>query len=130
MFDAASPAAALLVLFSVLLLLTLAEAGRQRRRLERVIQGQREQAAYISGELEAAKRIQAGYLPRADALAGEARVEVAAAMVPAREVGGDLYDFFKLDANRLFCSSATSPARVSRPACSWRSPRRCTRATP
>jgi len=102
MFDAASPAAALLVLFSVLLVLTLSEAARQRRRLERLVQGQREQAAYISGELEAAKRIQAGYLPRADALAGEARVEVAATMVPAREVGGDLYDFFKLDANRLF----------------------------
>jgi len=102
MFDAASPSAALLVLFSVLLVLTLSEAARQRRRLERVVQGQREQAAYISGELEAAKRIQAGYLPRADALAGETRVEVASAMVPAREVGGDLYDFFKLDANRLF----------------------------
>ena len=101
-FDAASPALGLLVLFSVLLLLTLSEAARQRRRLERVIQTQREQAAYISGELEAAKRIQTGYLPRSEALAGETRVEVAAAMTPAREVGGDLYDFFKLDADRLF----------------------------
>jgi serine phosphatase RsbU (regulator of sigma subunit) len=101
-FDAASPAIGLLVLFSALLLLTLSEAARQRRRLERVIQTQREQAAYISGELEAAKRIQTGYLPRSEALATETRVEVAATMTPAREVGGDLYDFFKLDADRLF----------------------------
>jgi serine phosphatase RsbU (regulator of sigma subunit)/CHASE2 domain-containing sensor protein len=101
-FDGASPAVGLLVLFSALLLLTLSEAALQRRRLERVIQTQREQAAYISGELEAAKRIQTGYLPRPEALAGESRVQVAATMTPAREVGGDLYDFFKLDADRLF----------------------------
>lgn len=102
MFDPATPAISLLVLFSVLLLLTLSEAARQRRRLERVIQIQREQAAYISGELEAAKRIQTGYLPRPETLAGESRVEIAATMTPAREVGGDLYDFFKLDIDRLF----------------------------
>ncbi|HTS20524.1 MAG TPA: CHASE2 domain-containing protein [Casimicrobiaceae bacterium] len=101
-FDASAPAVGLLVLFSVLLLLTLQEAGRQRRRLERVIQKQREEAAYVAGEMEAAKRIQTGILPRADALANEPRVELAATMTPAREVGGDLYDFFPLDADRLF----------------------------
>jgi serine phosphatase RsbU (regulator of sigma subunit) len=101
-FDAAAPALGLLILFSVLLVLTLIEAGRQRRRLERVVQAQREQAAYISGELEAAKRIQVGLLPRAELLRDERRVELAVSMSPAREVGGDLYDFFMLDANRLF----------------------------
>jgi len=101
-FDAAAPSLGLLVLFSALLLLTLAEAGRQRRRLERVIQRQREQAAYISGEVEAAKRVQMGFLPKTDALAGERRVEIAATMTPAREVGGDLYDFFLIDGRRLF----------------------------
>jgi serine phosphatase RsbU (regulator of sigma subunit) len=100
--DAAAPSLGLLVLFAVLLLLTLAEAGRQRRRLERVIQDQREQAAYIAGEVQAAKRIQTGFLPRGDALANERRVELAAAMTPARDVGGDLYDFFMLDERRLF----------------------------
>ncbi len=63
---------------------------------------QREQAAYVEGELEAAKRIQVGFLPRPDALANDARVEIAATMTPAREVGGDLYDFFRLDNDRLF----------------------------
>jgi serine phosphatase RsbU (regulator of sigma subunit) len=82
--------------------LTLAEATRRRKSLERVVQAQRLEAAYIEGELEAAQRIQTGILPRADALHDEARIELAATMLPAREVGGDLYDFFRLDANRLF----------------------------
>jgi serine phosphatase RsbU (regulator of sigma subunit) len=101
-FDAAAPALGLLLLFSVLLVLTLGEAGRQKKRLEQVVQAQREQAAYIAGELEAAKRIQTGFLPRAELLQDERRIELAASMAPAREVGGDFYDFFSLDADRLF----------------------------
>jgi len=100
--DAAAPSLALLILFSVLLLLTLAESGTQRRRLERLVQTQREQAAYIAGEVEAAKRIQTGLLPRPDLLRDDRRVELAVSMSPAREVGGDLYDFFLLDEHRLF----------------------------
>jgi serine phosphatase RsbU (regulator of sigma subunit) len=101
-FDAAAPALGLLVLFSFLLLLSLGEAGRQRKRLELLVQAQREQAAYIDGELAAAKRIQTGFLPRADFLRDDPRIELAAAMTPAREVGGDLYDFFLLGSERLF----------------------------
>src|SRR5689334_2019912 len=37
-FDAAAPALGLLILFSFLLLLSLGEAGRQRKRLEQVVQ--------------------------------------------------------------------------------------------
>lgn len=102
LLDAATPALALLVLFGALLVPTLAEDARERRALERMVQLQREQAAYVAGELEAAKRIQLGFLPRPDALAHDPRVEIAASMTPAREVGGDLYDFFRLDAGRLF----------------------------
>ena len=101
-FDAAAPAVGLLILFSALLVLTLAEAARQRRRLEHVVQAQREKAAYIAGELEAAKRIQTGFLPRADILHEDGRIDLAVSMTPAREVGGDLYDFFLLDADHLF----------------------------
>ena len=43
--------------FMLLLVLTLAEATRQRRSLERVVAVQREEAAYIAGELQAAQRI-------------------------------------------------------------------------
>ena len=101
-FDAAVPSVGLVLLFGVLLLLTLAEATRHRKVLERVVQRQREEAAYIAGELGAAKRIQASFLPRADVLAGDARVEIAARMTPAREVGGDLYDYFRQDGDRVF----------------------------
>lgn len=101
-FDAAASALGLLILFSVLLVLTLAEAGRQRRKLEREVQVQREEAAYVAGELEAAKRVQIGFLPRSDLLRDDHRLELAVSMTPAREVGGDLYDFFLLDDDRLF----------------------------
>jgi serine phosphatase RsbU (regulator of sigma subunit) len=102
LIDAATPGAYLFFLFGVLLVLALAESTRQRRSLEGVLQTQREQSARIAGELEAAQRIQTSSLPRADLLRGEARVDLHAAMTPAREVGGDLYDFFMLDENRLF----------------------------
>jgi adenylate cyclase len=102
LFDAASPALALLALFMILLIMSLTEASRQRRTLERVLQTQRESSARLAGELEAAQRIQLGSLPRADLLVAEPRVDLHALLVPAREVGGDLYDYFLLDARRLF----------------------------
>ena len=64
---------------------------------------QREAAARLAGELEAARRIQMGTLPRAAAaFPGETRFDLYAMLEPAREVGGDLYDFFLLDADHLF----------------------------
>ncbi len=102
LFDAASPGLGLLLLFGVLLVLTLSEATRQKKSLERLVQVQREQSARIAGELDAAKRIQAATLPRADFLREDARIDLAAVMLSAREVGGDLYDFFRLDDRRLF----------------------------
>jgi serine phosphatase RsbU (regulator of sigma subunit) len=41
-------------------------------------------------------------LPSAAALHGDPRVDLHADMTPARVVGGDLYDFFFVDADRLF----------------------------
>jgi len=102
LFDAATPAVGLMMLFGVLLVLTLTEATRQRKALERIVQVEREETARIAGELEAARRIQTATLPRADLLDGDARIDVAATMIPARETGGDLYDYFRLDERRLF----------------------------
>jgi CHASE2 domain-containing sensor protein len=102
LFDTATPGLSLILLFVVLLVATLAEATRQRRSLERVVQDQREQSARIAGELEAAQRIQTGSLPGLDLLRGDRRVELHALLTPAREVGGDLYDFFMLDGRHLF----------------------------
>lgn len=43
-------------------------------------------------ELEVAQRVQAMTLPRGDELRRDAALEIAAHMVPASEIGGDLYD--------------------------------------
>jgi len=102
LLDAATPTLYLLLTFGVLLVLSLAEATRQRRSLEGVVQGQRERTARIAGELEAAQRIQTASLPRPDLLRGDDRADLYAALTPAREVGGDLYDYFMLDDDRLF----------------------------
>ena len=101
-FDALTPGIMLLLLFLVLLFLTLRDATRQRKTLQQVLQLSRENAARVAGEFAAAQRIQTGLLPSPSLLAHDARVELAASMTPAREVGGDLYDFFRLDGRRLF----------------------------
>jgi len=102
LFDAALPGSALALLFLTLLVLTLAEATRQKKALEQLVQLEREQKARMAGELDAAKRVQIATLPRAEVLGDERRIDLAATMVPAREVGGDLYDFFRLDDRHLF----------------------------
>jgi adenylate cyclase len=102
LFDAATPGVCLTFLFGVLLVRTLTEATRQRKTLERLVQEQRERNARIAGELDAAKRVQIATLPRADLLGDDPRIDLAAVMIPAREVGGDLYDFFRLDDHQLF----------------------------
>lgn len=66
---------------------------------------QREEAAKVQGEMEAAKRFQMGILPKAEsAFEDEPRIDIAAIMEPAKMVGGDLYDFFRLDENHIFFS--------------------------
>ena len=101
--DAAMPSLALAVLFTVMLALTLTEAESQRRALRRQVERQREAAARLAGELEAARRIQMGTLPHPTAaFPGETRFDLYALLEPAREVGGDLYDFFRLDPDHVF----------------------------
>jgi serine phosphatase RsbU (regulator of sigma subunit) len=98
--DVAGPALGALALLGALLAATLAEADRQRRVL-------REAQARVAGELEAARRIQMGLLPAPRRVfAGEARFSLDARLEPARVVGGDFYDCFMLDANRLFFTVA------------------------
>jgi adenylate cyclase len=103
LIDASVPGAAVALLFAAMLVETLAEANAQRKSLQERLQREREAAARIAGELDAARRIQIGSLPRPELVfPGEHRFEISAAMEPAREVGGDLYDFFMLDAEHLF----------------------------
>ncbi len=58
----------------------------------------------IETELDVATKIQASMLPKDFSVDG--RADIFATMIPAKEVGGDLYDFYKLDENRLFITIA------------------------
>jgi adenylate cyclase len=102
LLDAALPALGLGVVFASMVGVSVVEANSQRRLLRRQLQVEREAAARVAGELEAARRIQMGTLPDpATALAGDERLSLFAFVEPARVVGGDLYDFFKLDDDRV-----------------------------
>ena len=102
LLDAASPPLALGTLFTSMLVVTLTEIERHRQELRRQVERQREETARLAGELEAARRIQMGSLPDPmTAFPGDARLDLYAFLEPAREVGGDLYDFFPLDRDRL-----------------------------
>jgi len=59
--------------------------------------------ARLKHELEVAASIQQSMLPTRDAARNLQAAEVAAALLPAREVGGDLYDYFAIrDGHLLF----------------------------
>jgi serine phosphatase RsbU (regulator of sigma subunit)/CHASE2 domain-containing sensor protein len=102
LIDAATPLIGNAAVFVALLATGLADADRQRRELRRDLEVQRLSAAKLAGELEAASRIQTSILPRPSSLPADRRFDLDAVMVPARVVGGDLYDFFMLDEDHLF----------------------------
>lgn len=103
LFDAATLFGSLNIIFGSLLGSVFIDADRERRLAERSLRFEREASAKLAGELDAARRIQLGSLPQASRLfANESRFEVDALLEPARQVGGDLYDFFLLDDHRLF----------------------------
>jgi serine phosphatase RsbU (regulator of sigma subunit)/CHASE2 domain-containing sensor protein len=100
--DVATPALGDALVFVALLGGSLAEADAQRRRLRRELEIQRLAAAKLEGELAAAHRVQMGMLPKATSLVPDPRFDMEAVLTPARDVGGDLYDFFPIDADRMF----------------------------
>lgn len=103
LFDVAWPVLGTGAVFVVMMGALFAEAIMQRRLLRQRLQRERETKARLAGELDAAHRIQMGVLPRArDAFPGETRFTLYAHLEPAREVGGDLYDFFMVGRDRLF----------------------------
>lgn len=102
LFDGTTLTLLLSPVFTSLLSNTLITADARRRESERQLQKSREEAARINGELGAARRIQMGLLPEPKTLfAGEQRFSIAALLEPARAVGGDYYDCFMLDEQRL-----------------------------
>jgi sigma-B regulation protein RsbU (phosphoserine phosphatase) len=77
------------------------EIGRLAGTLEQFRQAQkaRDQLAVISQDIDAASRIQSSFLPRDFPSTSAYRVH--AVMRPARNVGGDFYDFFDLPEGRF-----------------------------
>jgi len=78
------------------------EGRRVQARLRAALEDERLSAARVAGELAAASDIQSGMLLPRPALADVCpAVEIDAVLQPARNVGGDLYDAFMLDEERL-----------------------------
>jgi serine phosphatase RsbU (regulator of sigma subunit) len=103
LFDGATPSVLVVLLLGGMLSFELMREQIQRRALEASLRVQRESAARLAGEMAAARRIQLGMLPDVATRFGpEARLDVAARMQSARDVGGDLYDCFMLDEHRAF----------------------------
>ncbi|MDP2880051.1 MAG: CHASE2 domain-containing protein [Azonexus sp.] len=102
LFDGVSQVLLLAPVFILLLGNTLVVADGRRRDAELQLQRSREDAARVAGELDAARRIQMGLLPDpATVFADERRFSIAALLEPAAAVGGDYYDCFRLDDQRL-----------------------------
>ena len=57
----------------------------------------------IANELYIASRIQQAMLPKTTGLPNHSNVELCASLTPAREVGGDFYDFVLRDEKLFFC---------------------------
>ena len=79
--------------------------GRQQQRLTALVaelqEALRTRTAYLSlqRDLQIASRVQHSFLPGERFTAPG--IDIRAAMHPAKEVGGDFYDFFPLDDNRI-----------------------------
>ena len=102
LFDSATTFIGLSSVLGSLISSAMIEIDRQTKLLEEDRQRLRENEARVAGELAAARRIQLGSLPDPErTFAGETRFSLASWLEPARDVGGDLYDFFMIDARHL-----------------------------
>jgi serine phosphatase RsbU (regulator of sigma subunit) len=83
----------------------VSRVGQQYQELDRLVSELREalrtktQFIALQQELEIARKMQASILPRE--FAAHDALALHAIMQPAKEVGGDFYDFFDIDANRV-----------------------------
>jgi adenylate cyclase len=102
LLDGVYPALSSVLVFGVMLSENLRVAEEGRRRLAAELQHEREMEARLDGELNAARAIQLGLLPRHfPGPPDRGDLEVFASIEPARMVGGDLYDFVLLDSEHL-----------------------------
>lgn len=101
LLDSATTGVAGTAVFVGTLAAVLVETDHQRALLKRDLELQKEKEAKLAGELDAAKRIQMGILPDAKDLR-DSRIDACTFLEPAKDVGGDLYDFFRINEDMLF----------------------------
>jgi serine phosphatase RsbU (regulator of sigma subunit) len=78
-------------------------ADQKRRELQEALEAVRLEQVRRDGELQAARDIQLGMVPAPGTIAGlPDHLAFHALLEPAKEVGGDLYDAFMLDAHHFF----------------------------
>ncbi len=78
-------------------------ASFERKRLQGDLERQQAETRRLEAELDAAREIQMQLIPRQfPAFPSRNEFEIYAMLEPAREVGGDLYDFELIDDNHLF----------------------------
>ena len=74
----------------------------------------------LEGELSAARSIQMSLLPKVfPAFPDRPEFDVHAVVRPAREVGGDFYDFFLIDERRVCILISDVAGKGVPAACSW-----------
>lgn len=78
--------------------ITITKTIQEVQTLQQAIRN-RDQLVSLQKELDIANKIQQSILPQTFPTGKE--FEICAKMAPAREIGGDLYDFFTIDANRV-----------------------------
>ena len=102
LYDPSFPIAGNALVAAVLLTAGYTASERRRRELDAALEAERIERFRMAGELQAARDIQMGMLPDPRAIEGLAQnLEFFAILEPAQEVGGDLYDAFMLDQQRL-----------------------------
>ena len=101
LLDGVYPGIATVLTFGVMLAAALRAAEAGHRRLTGEIERERQAQARLDGELAAARAIQKGLLPQNPGDPARHDIEIFTLIEPARTVGGDLYDFFLLDEDRL-----------------------------
>jgi adenylate cyclase len=102
LYDATFPVAGNGVVVLALLFAGFSASERRRRELDAALEEERVERSRAAGELRAARDIQMGMLPDPRSIEGLPRtLDFFALLEPAQEVGGDLYDAFMLDEDRL-----------------------------
>ncbi|HUZ73734.1 MAG TPA: CHASE2 domain-containing protein [Stellaceae bacterium] len=107
LLDGAYPGFVSVATFGVMVAANLRHAEAEKRRLADALEHQRIRTLRLEAELDHARAIQRGLLPKELADTPEARsIDLHALIESARMVGGDLYDFLVLDGTHLFFAIA------------------------